>query len=82
MAATTRKSPTERHAARVEKRRSRLPERLANAHTPSDLIAAAADHLRSALRLAPRKDAEAVAALVVEDLVAHADRLLGPRSKS
>jgi hypothetical protein len=61
--------------ARVERRRSQLPARLATARTPTARLVGAVQHLRSALRHAPAADADRAAAHATSVLVALAEDL-------
>jgi hypothetical protein len=60
---------------RVARRRSRLPDRLAAAHTPSARLVAAVQYLRSAMRTAPPAAADRAAAHAVSVLVDLAEQL-------
>ncbi|MFC4066771.1 hypothetical protein [Actinoplanes subglobosus] len=57
------------YEARQQRRRARMAQRMGAASTPSQRIAAAADHLRAALPHLPAPAAESIAASVVATLL-------------
>jgi hypothetical protein len=61
--------------SRMRRRREALDARLAGATTPANRVAAAADHLRAALKCAPAGAAERHATEAVQQLVTHASAL-------
>lgn len=63
---------------RAAKRRLSLAQRLAEATSPQDRVAAAADFLRAALKHGSPADAARVAVLVVPQLIQAAESLLKP----
>lgn len=56
------------HEVRQRRRRTRMARRMATAATPSQRIAAVADHLRAALPYLPPATAEAIAAQAIARL--------------